>query len=57
MINSLGGRLQVVLAAAGDGEANLVFSPASVAIGLSMTSAGAAGDTLAEFEAVLGLPA
>ncbi len=54
VINSLGGRLQVVLAAAGDGEANLVFSPASVAIGLSMTSAGAAGDTLAEFAAVLG---
>ena len=54
VINGLGGRLQVALAAAGDGDANLVFSPASIAIGLSMTSAGAAGDTLAEFEAVLG---
>ena len=54
VINGLGGRLQVALAGAGDGDANLAFSPASIAIGLSMTSAEAAGDTLAEFEAVLG---
>jgi serpin B len=54
VINGLGGRLQVALAAAGDGDANLVFSPASIAIGLAMTSAGSAGGTLAEFEAVLG---
>ena len=35
-------RLQVALTAADD-DGNLVFSPASIAIGLSMTSAGAAG--------------
>ena len=32
-----------------------MFSPASIAIGLSMTSAGAAGATLDEFRAVLGM--
>jgi serpin B len=51
VVNGLGGRLQVELADGG----NLVFSPASVAIGMSMTSAGAAGATLEEFRAALGM--
>src|SRR5262245_32579722 len=50
-VNGLGGRLQVELADGG----NLVFSPTSVAIALSMTSAGAAGDTLDEFRTALGM--
>ena len=54
VVNALGSRLQVALTAADD-DGNLVFSPASIAIGLSMTSAGAAGDTLAEFQTVLGM--
>ena len=48
-ISGLGNRLQVALADSGSGDANLVLSPASITIGLTMTSAGAAGDTLAEF--------
>jgi serpin B len=51
VVNGLGNRLQVELADGG----NLVFSPASIAIGLSMTSAGAAGATLDEFRAALGM--
>ena len=38
---------------AADPTANLVFSPASIALALAMTSAGAKGDTLAEMDAVL----
>jgi serpin B len=61
VVNGLGGRLQVELADGehADGEhaegGNLVFSPASIGIGLSMTSAGAAGATLDEFRAALGM--
>ena len=36
-----------------DPTANLVFSPASIALALAMTSAGAGGDTLAEMDTVL----
>ncbi len=36
-----------------DPVANLVFSPASIALALAMTSAGAKGTTLAEMDAVL----
>ena len=36
-----------------DPTANLVFSPASIALALTMTSAGAAGQTLAEMNTVL----
>lgn len=36
-----------------DPTANLVFSPASIALALAMTSAGAAGSTLDEMDAVL----
>jgi serpin B len=51
VVNGVGGRLQVELA----DDGNLVLSPASIAIGLSMTSAGAAGATLDEFRSALGM--
>jgi serpin B len=38
-----------------DPTANLVFSPASIAIALAMTSAGAKGTTLAEMDEVLNI--
>lgn len=41
--------------AAIDPNANLVFSPASIAIALAMTSAGAKGATLAEMDEVLNI--
>jgi serpin B len=42
-----------------EGDANLFFSPLSIAAALGMTSAGAGGDTLAQLESALavGLPA
>jgi serpin B len=56
IVNGLGGRLQTALAAAAtDPNANLVFSPFSVGVALTMTSAGAAGDTAAQMREVLGI--
>jgi serpin B len=37
-------------------EGNLFFSPASVSVGLGMTSGGARGETAAEMEKVLRFP-
>ena len=56
MINGLGARLQHTLTEAqADANSNLVFSPASVGIALTMTSVGAGGDTLAEINETLGI--
>jgi serpin B len=56
IVNGLGARLQAALAAdATDPNANLVVSPFSVGVALTMTSAGAAGDTAAQMRDVLGL--
>ncbi|MEQ1701439.1 MAG: serpin family protein [Ilumatobacteraceae bacterium] len=53
-INAFSADLFAQLIAA-DPTANLVFSPASIALALTMTSAGAKGDTLAEMSKVLHL--
>ena len=54
VVNGLGARLQPVLAdQQADANSNLVFSPASIGIALTMTSAGANGDTLAQMHDVL----
>ncbi|MGH9137951.1 MAG: serpin family protein [Acidimicrobiales bacterium] len=54
VIGGLGGDLHLVLARSQDDpNANLVFSPASLAIALTMTSAGASGDTQQEMYDVL----
>jgi serpin B len=58
VVNALGGNLQPALsAAAADPNGNLVFSPFSVGVALSMAAAGAAGDTLAQMNEVLGITA
>lgn len=41
---------------AGNKPENLIFSPASIHLAMTMTSAGAAGDTLKQMESVLALP-
>ena len=51
-INAFSADLFARLVAA-DPAANLVFSPASIALALAMTSAGAKGQTLTEMDAVL----
>ena len=51
-VNAFGADLFELLAAK-DPNANLVFSPASIAIALAMTSAGAKGQTLDEIDGVL----
>ncbi len=51
-INAFSADLYEQLVAA-DPTANLVFSPASIALALAMTSAGAKGTTLAEMDTVL----
>jgi serpin B len=51
-VNAFGADLFELLAAK-DPNANLVFSPASIAIALAMTSAGAKGLTLEEIDGVL----
>lgn len=53
--NRLGLDLHRTLAASKPNE-NLFFSPASVAVALTMTSAGAAGDTLTAMRSTLHLP-
>lgn len=53
-VDQLGAGLHQVLAAA-DPAGNLVISPLSISAAMAMASAGAAGDTLAEMQAVLGL--
>jgi serpin B len=56
VVNRLGARLQPILAdQQTDANSNLVFSPASIGIALTMTSAGANGDTLMEMNEVLGI--
>ena len=56
IINGLGGDLQVALSASTDGpNANLVFSPFSVGVALTMASAGANGETAAQMNDVLGI--
>ncbi len=58
IINGFGGDLHQALAAASDDpNANLVFSPTSVGVALAMASAGAAGDTAAQMNDVLGFTA
>lgn len=52
-INRFGGELLTQLSAANDG--NIVLSPYSVAVALSMTRAGAAGETKAQLDLVLHL--
>ena len=53
-LNALGADLYGPLAAAADGAGgNLVFSPASIAVALTMARAGAAGTTAAEMDTVL----
>ena len=54
VVAQLGGTLQVALAGA-QPDANLVFSPASIAVALAMLSAGAAGDTATQIDDVLGI--
>lgn len=54
IINGFGARLQVALATSVT-DANLVFSPFSVGVALTMTSAGAAGETAAQMRDVLGV--
>lgn len=51
-VNQLGGRMYAELVARVD-DPNLVFSPASVAIALAMTRAGARNDTASEMDVVL----
>lgn len=51
-VNAFSADLYDLLVAA-DPTANLVYSPASIAIALAMTSAGAKGTTLSEMDAVL----
>src|SRR6185369_16451451 len=41
---------------AGNNAENLIFSPASIHLAMTMTSAGAAGNTLKQMESVLTLP-
>jgi serpin B len=41
---------------AGNKPENLIFSPASIHLAMTMTSAGAAGNTLKQMESVLALP-
>ena len=53
-VNAFANDLHAALIA-GDPTANLVFSPASIALALAMTSAGAKGDTLSEMHQVLHL--
>ena len=56
MVNGLGARLQTALAdVATDPNANLVLSPYSVGVALTMASAGAAGETAAQMRDVLGI--
>ncbi|MEO6126194.1 MAG: serpin family protein [Ilumatobacteraceae bacterium] len=52
-INAFGTDLYGLLARSTDPATNLVFSPASIAIALAMTRAGAAGATATEMDAVL----
>lgn len=53
-VNAFANDLHAVLVADAP-TANLVFSPASIALALAMTSAGAKGDTLQEMHSVLHL--
>jgi len=53
-VNAFANDLHAVLVADAP-TANLVFSPASIALALAMTSAGAKGDTLKEMHSVLHL--
>lgn len=56
VVNGLAARLQAALSAQQvDANSNVVFSPASIGIAMTMTSAGAAGDTLEEMNEVLGI--
>lgn len=56
LVNRLGGNLQVALAAEPDDPAaNLVFSPTSIGVTLAMASAGAASDTVAQMNEMLGI--
>lgn len=56
IINGLGGNLQVALSAASDDpNSNLVMSPFSVGVALTMASAGANGDTATQMNDVLGI--
>lgn len=56
IVNGLGGHLQVALSASAEGaNANLVFSPFSVGVALTMASAGANGETAAQMNDVLGI--
>lgn len=52
-INGFGTDLYALLAATAEPPTNMVFSPASIAIALAMTRAGAVGTTAAEMDTVL----